>query len=246
MAAKVTEEAPLDEARKVNLTRSAIYAFLSRAFKLEIDEPFLQAIATIQPTIELLSSSDEDGEMNEGNKLLIEFTEQVSRVKGEEKSELLTDLAAEYASLFLGVGETPVFLVESVYLGKEHLLYEEPYHEVLAAYRSLGFEKEKTFTEPEDHVAVEFEFMANLCTWTLRSLEGGDVGNAIAYLGLQKEFLGDHITRWVPALCKKLGDTATSSFYKALAHLTNGFLTMDNEIPDHLIETLRAMTSGTK
>ena len=156
---------------------------------------------------------------------------------------MLQDLAVEYAGLFLGVGLKHVYLVESVYLGKDHLLYEAPYHEVLEAYRSLSFAKAKDFPEPEDHVAVEFDFMSNLCKWASQTIQKRDVENALAYLNLQNEFLRDHILRWVPDLCKKLDDAASISFYKALAHLTLGFVTLDNEIPDHMTAVLKGVFS---
>jgi TorA maturation chaperone TorD len=188
----------------------------------------------IQPTFGSISGSQVGEELKEGNRLLAEFTKQVNELNRGERSRLITDLAAEYASLFLGVGPKPVYLVESVYLSKDHLLYQQPYHEVLEAYRRLGFKKEKSFPEPEDHVAVEFEFMANLCTWASKTLENGDIENAIAYLNLQKEFLRDHIIKWVPDLCRKLRSATTSAFYRALAHLTNGFVTLEIEVPDHM------------
>jgi TorA maturation chaperone TorD len=231
----------IEEMSRVNLTRGAFYSFLSRSFKAEVNEPFLEDIVETEPIIKSLTDSQGDGELQEGHRLLLEFADQVKRLKKEDKGReaLLTDLAVEYASLFLGVGTNPVHLVESVYLGKDHLLFEQPYHDVLAAYRSLGFEKEKNFPEPEDHVSVEFDFMAKLCGWTSQTLDKKDVNNAIAYLNLQKEFLTEHILKWVPELCKKLGSTATANFYKALAHLTLGFVTIDTEIPDHITDMLK-------
>ncbi len=227
------------EVSKVNLTRAAVYSFLSRTFKIEVDERFLQDISEIEPTIRMLSESQPENELREADKLLIEFTQQSKDLKGETKENLLTDLAAEYARLFLGMGSKTVYLVESVYLGKDHLLYEKPYHEIIEAYKSLGYEKEKDFKEPEDHIAVEFDFMANLCRWTAQTLEKGEIENTLGYLNLQNEFLKDHITKWVPQLCQDLENAATSPLYKALAKLTKGFITLDNEIPDHLTETLK-------
>jgi TorA-specific chaperone len=145
--------------------------------------------------------------------------------------------------MFLSVGPKPVHLIESVHLGKDHLLYEEPYHEIMEAYRSLGFEKEKGFLEPEDHISVEFDFMAALCRWTSKTLESNDIKNAIAYLSLQKEFLRDHLIRWVPGLCKQIEDAATSNLYKSVAQVTSGFIELDNEIPDHLTAILKGSAS---
>jgi TorA maturation chaperone TorD len=187
----------------------------------------------------MLSNSETENELKEADTLLTEFAEQSKGLKGEKMESLLTDLAAEYASLFLGMGKKNVYLVESVYLGKDHLLYEKPYHEIVQAYKSLGYEKDKDFPEPEDHVAVEFEFMAKLCRWTSKTLDDGEVEKGMAYLNLQKEFLTDHMNKWVPLLCQELEKTATLPFYKALAHLTKGFITLDDGIPDHLMEILK-------
>jgi TorA maturation chaperone TorD len=227
------------EANKVNLTRAAVYSFLSRAFKIEVDERFLRDIIEIQPTIAMLSESQTGNKLKEGSKLLIEFAEQSKELKHEKRENLFIDLAAEYASLFLNMGPRPVRLVESVYLGKDHLLYEKPYHEIIQAYKSLGYQKDKGFQEPEDHVAVEFDFMAHLCRWTSKTLDDGDIEKAIAYLNLQKEFLRDHLNRWVPILCEELERNASLSFYKGVAQITNGFIAMDDEIPDHLTEILK-------
>jgi anaerobic sulfite reductase subunit A len=227
---------------KVNTARAGIYSFLSRAFKAEIDEQFLRSIVAVEPIIRSLSDSEngeESKEFEEGSRELLGFATKVESLSDSEKKSLLQDLAVEYASLFLGVGVKHVYLVESVYLGKDHLLYEEPFHAVLEAYRSLGFEKAKDFAEPEDHVAVEFDFMANLCRWTAQTLEKRDVQNALAYLNLQKEFLTDHISKWVPDLCRKLDDAASTGFYKALANLTLGFISVEKEMPDHMIGILK-------
>jgi len=239
MVRSENDETSLEQVKKANLTRETVYAFLSRGFKAEVDCTYLTTMEEIQPILEVLSDSQKGEDMIKGYKLLRKFTAHVNSLKDGERQDFMTDLAAEYASLFLGVGQNPVHLMESVYLGKDHLLYEKPYHEILAAYRSLGFEKEKGFPEPEDHVAVEFEFMANMCRWTIRSLECSDVRNAITYLNLQKEFLNDHILAWAPEMSKRLRETATSDLYKALAHLTKGFVMLDGEVTDHLGEVLR-------
>jgi TorA maturation chaperone TorD len=229
----------LAEASRVNATRAVVYSFLSRAFKVEIDERFLRDVAEMGPTIMILSESQTGSKLKEAGRLLVEFAKQSKDLEGEKKEDLLTDLAAEYASLFLNMGPKPVHLVESVYLSRDHLLYQQSYHEIIQAYKSLGYEKEKGFREPEDHVAVEFDFMSNLCKWSSRTLDSGEIEKGITYLNLQTEFLRDHLIRWVPALCRKLEKMAASNFYKGLAYFTDGFVALDAEVPNHLAQTLK-------
>jgi TorA maturation chaperone TorD len=237
---KESEPTRTDEARNVNLTRARIYSFLSRAFKVEVDETFLESIISTEPAIRLISESQGYAELAEGAKLLAEFTTHVKGLSKGDRKKLFTDLAVEYAGMFLAAGRNPVYLVESVYLGKDHLLYEKPYHDIIEAYKSLKFEKDKKFTEPEDHIAIEFEFMSGLCKWTVQALEKGNLEDAIAYLNLQKEFLGDHIAKWVPEVCKKIKGATKSTFYRAIAYLTNAFINMEKQMPDQLKEMLKA------
>jgi hypothetical protein len=51
--------------------------------------------------------------------------------------------------------------------------------------------------------------------------------------------LTDHISKWVPDLCRKLDDAASTGFYKALANLTLGFISVEKEMPDHMIGILK-------
>jgi TorA maturation chaperone TorD len=237
---------PISEAAKVNFTRASIYSLLSTAFKVELNDFFIETIMAMEPALRLLSESQGGKELKDGTELLLDSVGKLRGLKSEERKKALTDLAAEYAGLFLGLWSKPVYLVESVYLGKEHLLYEEPYHEIVEAYRSLGFAKDEGSPEPEDHLAVEFEFMATLCRWTSKTLEQNDIGNALTYINLQKEFLSDHIMRWVPEVCEKLVEATNSGYFLGLAHLTDGFINLDNEVPDHLTEILKGAVSARK
>ena len=116
-----SEETSVAETEKANDTRAAVYSFLSRSFKVEIDERFLDGMHVILPTIRSLGDSQSSKELEQGSRELLEFAEHVKGLDEEQKKKLLQDLAVEYASLFLGVGLKHVYLVESVYLGKDHL-----------------------------------------------------------------------------------------------------------------------------
>jgi len=96
---KRTEATPTAEVMNANLTRAAVYTFLSRAFKLEVDRSFLEKVIAIEPTVKLLCESQGDEELKEASRLLHEFTQHVKELKGQGTNGLIVDLAAEYASL---------------------------------------------------------------------------------------------------------------------------------------------------
>ena len=231
----------VDDVRTVNLSRQRLYAFLSRLFAKEVDEEALNTIVTTQPTIHSLASSQETEELKDGSRLLQDFIGQAGVLKGKE--DLIRDLRAEYAALFLAVGKPykakeRLLTSESAYLGKHRMYYDKPFSEVRHTYGESGFEKNKDFLEPEDHIAVELDFMVNLRRRTHLSLDAEKVESALRYLKLQKEFLTDHMVKWVPDLCESMKDAAESELYRSLAHLTNGFILMEEQVVDELTKTL--------
>jgi len=222
--------------KEVMRTRHFLYSFLSRAFAMEVDEDFLKTICETKTLFKQLAESAEDELLKDGcltlNAAIKDFEENTG------KSNLLIDLAAEYASLFLNAGPSPVYLVESVYLGKHHLLYEEPYFEVLDAYKALGFKKSPKFKEPEDHLAVELEFMAKIIELAMQSLDENNLEYAKGYLKLQKEFLDTHLIRWVPQFCRRLEEASSNKFYKALAKLLHGFIKTEQQFLSFMLNEL--------
>jgi anaerobic sulfite reductase subunit A len=234
-----TEDAGGEDER-INTGRAFVYSYLSRAFKREIDQDFLDHLTDVGRAIKLLAGSQKSAELTKGAELLEAFMFSTAKMKANEKRALITDLKVEYTNLFLGIGEDTVHLVESSYLDKGRLRYEEPRQNARDAYQSLGFRKDSWFLEPEDHLALELEFMAMMCNWTAVTIGKKDFANAIAYLTLQKEFLRDRIMGWIPAMCKRLKRKARSDYYKSLAYLTDGFVTLDYGLPDLITATLKS------
>ena len=83
--------------------------------------------------------------------------------------------------------------------------------------------------------------MARLCELTAQSLSEDNLSYATKYVNLQREFLKDHLTKWVPTLTDKLKEASDNLFYTALAHLTRGFIAQDDQFVDHAYDEL---TSG--
>jgi anaerobic sulfite reductase subunit A len=236
----------LEDLRMVNLSREKLYAFLSRLFAKEVDAETLTTITAVQPAIDLLASSQETREFEDGSRLLQEFIAETKALPSEGREGLIKDLRAEFAGLFLAVGfpyrrKEHLLTCESAFSGKYRTYYDRPYLQVRNLYRRSGFEKRKDFLEPEDHIAVELDYMANLCKQTHLSLEDENFEDASRYLQLQKGFLRDHLLKWVPQLCKSLKEGTESKLYKSLAHLTNGFTSMEEQVVDELGRALEPL-----
>jgi len=214
--------------------RRAIYAFLSRIYEKEVTTDLLKEMISGKSPILRVEGLEEvpDEELREGLKKLSGY---LKGLKGRDLEQARLELAVEYANLFLGVKGKPPHPSESVYRSKDRLIMQEPMDEVLHAYWDAGVDKEKKFKEPADHIAVELQFMAYLCRRTAEALEKNKKDEAKKYLRMQKDFLRNHLSLWVPPFVKDILETAEVDFYKGVAIITKRFVELDNSMIDDLL-----------
>jgi TorA-specific chaperone len=236
------EKTVADELERINVSREGLYSFLARVFLVEVDIEFLTTIMAVQPTIESLATKQDDAELKKASASLAEFSKKAKGLAADARAQLLTNLAAEYASLFLAAGQIGgrriVFPCESAYFTTPPRMFAEPYHEVIEAFKSVGYDKPKNFLDPEDHIAPELDFMAHMSGQIRISIREGKYDYAMGYLKLQKEFLQDHLLRWIGKFCSAIIQVAQNEFYRSIATLTNVFVIMDEHIIDYLMDIL--------
>jgi TorA maturation chaperone TorD len=193
------------------------YSFLARVYAREVDASFLMQLQYGA------------GEIDE---VLEDFQMQLD---GADLTTVARELATEYACLFLNMSASPVYPFESVYTSNEHLLMQNARDSVVEEYQQEGLDVTGSFKEPEDHIAIELEFMAYLCRRAGDVVKDGDATSARACLQRQKEFLQKHLLVWVPAFCDDLLRLAQSDFYRSIARLTQKFLEAERESIDKLL-----------
>lgn len=192
--------------------RQAVYTFLSSAFAQEATAEFLSALRDEQPALE--------GELDG-------FVHSLAETDIEQ---VRTDLAAEYARLFLGMSRHPIAPYESVYTSELHLLMQEARDEVLKIYHAEGFSLAQGVSLPEDHIAFEFEFMARLCGKAISALEADDEVEAKRCLEAQARFVKLHLAHWVPELCRDVAERTKVSFYRGVAELAASFVRAEHDL----------------
>ncbi|SFX55268.1 TorD/DmsD family molecular chaperone [Marinospirillum alkaliphilum] len=119
--------------------------------------------------------------------------------------EMLED---EYLPLFIGIGQGDVTPFASWYLTGS--IMEAPLIELRKDLKILGFEREESSKEPEDHVAALCEVMSLL-------IQQG------ASAERQATFFNRHLAGWVEALCKDVQQAPSAVFYQAVAELAEAF-----------------------
>lgn len=196
---------------EISGARADFYAFLSRMFLEEPPRELADDIAHGRfPLPEILTSNED---FNEGIKILQKFMK-----KETNAARMYESMCSEYTRLFLG----PVpfmFPYESMYIdgsimGKSHLAVKKEY-------RLAGLSKVDGFHEPEDHLSMELQFMSYLCKDQSKNI-----------LNLQKDFLNNHLLKWVPRFCDEIIEKSRSDFYKGIGRLVKGFLALEKDALD--------------
>ena len=209
-------------------TRRNFYALLYRMY---LEPPSREFVDDLMNERFYLPDLISDEELSEGFKLLREF---VGKYKDKSIDELHKDLIGEYTRLFIGPHRLPVQPYESWWVDGK--LMSESLLKVKQVYRKAGIAKAKEYAEPEDHIAFELRFMHYLCEEELSA----DTEERIAEcLNMQKEYLNDHLLRWVPDFCDALTENKLSDFYKGIAKLTKGFILLEEAMIEELLETVR-------
>lgn len=207
--------------------RENLYRLLGRLYKEEIDQTLLSRMAGMHFPVEC-----GDDELAAGYRQL----EACLRRPGPDP---VTDLAVDYAKVFLRAGiakdGSAAFPYESVYTSPEHLIMQDARDQVVAAYRARGCDKAEDLHVPEDHIALELEFMAHLCGEARRAYTEQDRPAASACLEDQRDFLVNHLLNWAPAFCADVQRCADTDFYKAVAKITSGYLRLERAIVDDLV-----------
>ncbi len=207
-------------------SRGNVYRVLSRCFRVEVDATFAAEL-----TDEFMFES-EDASLTEP------LAAMRAALAGAGESEL-EQLAVTFDRVFFGMGPLTArhaFPYESVYTSDRGIMMQEAYSQVVHAYREQRLAKDPSFTEPEDHIAVELAFMATLADRTAAFLLHGQEPAAEETLRQQLRFAQDHLSNWVDRFCVDLKAAATDdAFYANLADLTQAFVAADMRVMSEML-----------
>ena len=206
--------------------RMATYQFLSRLFRVEVDQELYDTLMSMRFPA------------NTGNALVDEGYRMICGYLSQADGTVLTELAVDYVRAFIGSGNdgfSAAYPYESVYTSPKRLMMQDARDEVLVLYRAFGLDKQESWKEGEDHIALELEFEQIMATRTVEALRKGDEAEAVALLTTQKNFLEDHLAAWAPMMTSDMKRFAQTDFYRGLAYLTDGFLQTDQTFLDDVL-----------
>lgn len=177
--------------------RIEIYAMLAHLLRKAPDENVLNWLSNL----DVETSTYQTTEMAAAWPLLKLAAQKANLIAVEE----------EYQDLFIGIGRGEVVPFGSWYLTGS--LMEMPLAHLRRDLAQLGFQRDESVKEPEDHIAALLEVMAML-------VEEGDEHR-------QKTFFNRHIATWFEQFCADAKAAGSAVFYCAVAELALQFLTVE-------------------
>lgn len=210
--------------------RAAMYGLLARVYIKEVDGQFLAELKAMT-----YPQNSDNTQINAAFKTIYGYMRHL-------REDSLDQLSIDYNRTFIGSGilnGNAAFPYESVYTSEHALVMQEARDEVLTLYRSEGINKRAEWTDPEDHISLELEFMQTLAQRTYDALMDDSAeaeDQARALIVTQYRFLTDHLLRWVPRFLLDVTRFCETSFYEGFAQLTDAYLADDKLLLEDIIE----------
>lgn len=229
MTENIAPEAIADnqEIARAMESRAATYGLLARLYRREVDQALLEELKTVHFPFDT------------GNALVDSGYRMMVTYLSKTWENTLTELAADYLRTFLGHGidgHSAAYPYESVYTSERRLLMQDARTEVLALFRANGLEKDPSFKDAEDHIALELEFMQLMALRCAEALRADDTDEALALVRAQATFMDDHLMAWVPLFTTEMLKFAKTDLYRGLSRVTEGFLTEDQRVLEEMLE----------
>ncbi len=132
------------------------------------------------------------------------------------QSTNLESIDDEYHVLFVGLGRGELVPYGSWYL--TGFLMEQPLSILRDDLTALGFERDESVVEPEDHVAALCEVMTMLI-----------LDNQTSSVETQSIFFEKHIAPWMERFFKDLSEAESAVFYRAVGRFGLAYLDFEKQ-----------------
>lgn len=166
----------------------------------------------------------------------------IARYLRKQNTGTRDELACDFTGTFVGTkslkGRVAV-PYESVFTSAEGLLCQESFHQVCAEFRRASVGLAPGVDWPDDHLSFLFQFLAILSDRAAESIASGDNDAARDVLEDSRDFLHRHVESWFGDFFKLASQLVETRFYSGVLKITRGFVELDGQTLDDLLERLR-------
>jgi anaerobic sulfite reductase subunit A len=182
------------------------------------------------------------GELQEGNESLAAFPffgpwqRLLTTLQGLAEGDA-AEVREEYMRLFLVNPQAPPY--ESFYMDPERRVAGWIAAQLAHEYTKRGLALSPSLQESPDHVAVELEFMAFLCSLEAQAWERKVLEESAQALEWQHAFLRRHLVRWFPAFVRQVVVADQEGLYAVAAEAAGALIHHDQDLIALLSDRLR-------
>ena len=179
--------------------RASAYSLIAALLRTTPDQQMLDRLGDLSQQ-----------ESPEGDDLLLAM----STLALSAKLHTPSSIDEEFHNLFIGLGKGEVVPYGSWYL--TGYLMEKPLSDLRDDLARLGYERNESVIEPEDHASALCEVISLMIS------EGTD-------LAVQNKFFQSHMTNWMSSFFADLSEAKSAIFYKAVGRFGAAFMALENE-----------------
>ncbi|EOX4255781.1 molecular chaperone TorD [Vibrio cholerae] len=216
----------MQELKILNEKRAEIYWWLSSLFFKELSEQDIARYHSAEVRTFLSGLADEQSLSREVKHLV----EALNRLQDRQDAQL--ELAADFCDLFLKSDRDSALPYASVY-ADQGLLNGKPAQQMRELLRAHGVKVEQNLNEPEDHLAIQLDFLAHLAISANQIEHSAQLSLA---LQAQSDFISQLLLTWLPAFAERCTQFDAFGLYSAAARLALAFIQQDKHCLDERIQ----------
>ncbi len=219
------EKMTVNDFLELSSSRAQTYLFLASLF-------YYDALPALKKSIRNKSILTGLSPTSKGSKTLKKFVEE----DAPKMRQLLNDLQIEHTGLFVMGKYTKGRPYESFYLDKDRKIGARVTINVNKFYKSAGIKFTDAQDEIADYIGIELEFMHLMCKREEEAWSKNDKRHAVDSLKFQRDFIIDHLGKWVNPFCEDTIGEAKLDFFKASCHLLMEFMEIEKAEINDLVE----------
>lgn len=208
--------------------RLYVYSLLYKVFAREPDAELLKLL-----TAE--SAGEAFALLGSGEDTLAKTPAFFAELRGEFGDAFVSEAKNEFTRLFIG----PIKLVappwESVYVGKESMLFQESTLAVRRFYQSYGLQPEAYPRVADDSLALELAFMSKLAERANTAFAQDTREELLSALTGSCEFLEKHMLVWIPKFLERMNESPSTVLYPQLCLILSAFISADKDVLTELL-----------
>ncbi len=179
----------------------------------------LAHIFSVEPDLELLHEVEQIDLPDEGSLAGIRQMVEAVRSSKDFLETLREELSVEFARLFIGPIKPLSIPYASWHLSDSRQLMTDETIEVRQRYLDAGMAVKELYSVPDDHIAIELEFLSYLTSEMIAANSDGSSKRIDEPKRLRDDFLVGHMRKWIPDFVASIDRSDAHPFYKGAALL---------------------------